>query len=313
MYLFFVPVLMALVCQYPIFANTGIFFAVPIVLHTISNCKIRFSELNKAISFVIKTALIVNTIQVYLFWYFGRLPALAYYGSISVRFGSFLDAPNEFGIMLPWFFAFSCQYYQGKERLIILGGLFLSLLLTQSMTAIATFVIVILLVFLPFYFGKFYKYRIGTFLSILFLSLLALTFYDDAYSFLQTFMELKVDSVDVHLGGVELLYEMDFFNIFGFQPMNTWSELFYVGVLVNFGFIYLCLYVLVLCWFIGLAFVRCAKSQDRHKQIFYFGVGCYLLSLLIGNINLPYSASYPLNLLQALFYGFMSNDLLPEK
>ena len=86
-------------------------------------------------------------VQVFLFFAFGRLPALAFEGTYFVRFGGFLDDPNGFAAI--WFLLMGWSYerFKGRNRFLILAAIIVSLLLTQSWTAIA-FLLATLFVYL---------------------------------------------------------------------------------------------------------------------------------------------------------------------
>lgn len=81
-------------------------------------------------------ALASTLIEVVLFLTIGRLPALAYEGSLSIRFGGFLDDPNGFAAILFLLVGWSYARLKGPLRILTLGSIVVTLLLTQSWTAL---------------------------------------------------------------------------------------------------------------------------------------------------------------------------------
>jgi len=101
------------------------------------------SAIDKYFCIVLAFAFGSTLIQVFLFFAFGRLPALAFEGTYFVRFGAFLDDPNGFGAIWFLLMGWSHRRFQGRTRFLIVAGIVVSLLLTQSWTAIAFFLAVL--------------------------------------------------------------------------------------------------------------------------------------------------------------------------
>src|SRR6266567_1243221 len=99
-YLFITPVIYGLIVSSMVLVQSGFFVAIPLVLHTYPRAKLNYEILAKFMSFCVYLAILVNVIQIVLAITIGRMPALAYKGTILIRFGSFLDDPNGFGILL---------------------------------------------------------------------------------------------------------------------------------------------------------------------------------------------------------------------
>lgn len=122
-------------------ASFWIFFSLVLVLSVDS---LSDSAIDQYLYILLVYALGSTLVQVFLFLAFGRLPALAFEGTYLVRFGGFLDDPNGFAAI--WFLLMGWSYkrFKGRTRALILAGIVLSLLLTQSWTAIAFFLAVLL-------------------------------------------------------------------------------------------------------------------------------------------------------------------------
>ena len=104
--------------------------------------QVSISEINRYLYLLLVFALVSDLIEVLLYLAFGRLPAMA--GGF-VRFGGFLDDPNGFAPIVFLLMGWSYTKYQGRKRFYLLAGLTVSLLLTQSWTAFAFFLVLILL------------------------------------------------------------------------------------------------------------------------------------------------------------------------
>jgi len=76
---------------------------------------------------------------------FGRLPALAWKGSILVRFGSLWDDPNGFAMVIPLLMGFAYYRYSGVYRWTVLALLALMLLGTFSITGCLSLALAVLL------------------------------------------------------------------------------------------------------------------------------------------------------------------------
>ena len=93
-------------------------------------------SIDKYLKVVFFFATVTDVVEVGLFLFFGRLPALGWSGGLSVRFGGFLDDPNGFAAILFLLMGWSFYRFRGKARFFTQFALVICLLLTQSLTAI---------------------------------------------------------------------------------------------------------------------------------------------------------------------------------
>ena len=107
----------------------------PLVL-VLGTDAVKLSAIDRYLRFLLVYALGSTAIQVALFIAFGRLPALAYEGTMLIRFGGFLDDPNGFSAILFLLMGWCYGRFRGWTRFFILGSIVVSLLLTQSWTAL---------------------------------------------------------------------------------------------------------------------------------------------------------------------------------
>ncbi len=113
----------------------------PLVL-VLGSDGVKLSAIDRYLRFLLVFALGSTVIQIVLFLAFGRLPALAYEGTMLIRFGGFLDDPNGFGAILFLLMGWSYGRFRGWTRFFILGSIVVSLLLTQSWTALVFLTVV---------------------------------------------------------------------------------------------------------------------------------------------------------------------------
>ena len=195
---------------------------------------------------------ISNLIAVANFYLFGRLPALAYEGGL-VRFGSFWDDPNSFGIICV-FFAF---YFLDRGKLILSMASFANILITVSFASYLLCVAAVA-------FWTFRNYKsidkkwllIG--LGLMFILIISVIIYFDK---LYDLYLIKEDSVMAHL--VDNL-------VFSFYPLQNsglqFSENWYVSVFYNYFPFSIILWLITFYFFINL-FVT---ISNREIKFFFF-------------------------------------------
>jgi hypothetical protein len=315
LYLALMPIAAGVVTGSPELALMGFFFLVPLVLHLFSGWSLSLVRLNRLLAATIYVALAVEAIQVILFLVTGRLPALAYRGSISVRFGSFLDDPNGFGILLCWFIPFAALYFHGRRRAIVISLLLLCMLLTQSLTGLGALAVIsaVLVVWLvsvrP---ALLLPVAVGALGLLLTGGLLAYLFREEISLLYMVFMLSKEGSLAGHATSLTAFGDLSVMSILGFEPfVERWEETGYVNVLAYFGVTYLIMYVAM-----GLnALVRYVEMTrdryaDRHTRAFAVGAIALLMAVYLGNFTLPMIEVYPINLFAATLMGLATAGLL---
>jgi hypothetical protein len=316
LFLAILPMVAAVLVRQPAYLTLGFFFLIPVILHTFSGTVIDFRAINRLLAVTVWVAIAVEVLQVALFLAIGRLPALAYTNSISVRFGSFLDDPNGFGLTLAWLIPFTAMYFRGWARVVALGMLGISLALTQSLTAVGTgFVMVLLL-------GALYVSENPRFLlPALAVSLLAIVMivtvwfvYRREIIFLYgLYMYSKQGSLAAHYGAVDVLREVSLLNLMGIQPrVEKWVETGYVNLLLYFGLMYVATYVLLGAAAI-VRYVRVYRSPEagRDARCFAFAAIGLLIGTYLGNLTLPVISIFPLDLFTAVVLGLSSGGFVP--
>jgi hypothetical protein len=315
LYLALMPIAAGVVMGSPELALMGFFFLVPIVLHLFSGWTLSVARLNRLLAATIYIALAVEALQVMLFLTVGRLPALAYRDSISVRFGSFLDDPNGFGILVCWFISFAALYFRGWRRAAVIALLGVSLLLTQSLTGLGAFVVisVILVAWLV-------AVRPALLLPVS-LAALTLLLAGGLFAYLlreeislayTIFLLTKEGSLAGHATSFTAFGDLSVLSILGLEPfVERWEETGYVNLLAYFGITYLIVYVAM-----GVsAAIRYAEmvnrpDADQNTRTFAVGAIALLMAVYLGNLTLPMVEVYPINLFAATLMGVATAGLL---
>jgi hypothetical protein len=246
-------------------------------------------------------AVISDFIEVSLFLLFGRLPALGWGGTLSVRFGGFLDDPNGFGAILYLLMGWAFYRFSGKARFFMEFALVTCLFLTQSLTAIGFFGLLLLVVM---------GWRlIKKPLSILWICvgcvvLVGILEATQALEIIFLLIALKAGSASDHL------------SIPWSSLIARWNEWFFVGEigtsyasyeswwlssLLNFGVVWYVGYLMftsLLVYAVWRSFRLCQSKEEKAvlAGIFLFGV-----YFMIGSANLPLPVIFPINF---LFYVF---------
>ena len=285
--------------------EAGIFFVVILPIYVFKFSGISMSKLSKYVTCFIYLSIAFELLQVILFYSFGRLPALAYKDSLLVRFGSIWDDPNGFSFVITFLIAFvvygRCRFVR---KVVLILILFSMLLITQSFTGIAAAVGAfmagswILVLFEKN--KKTLKYI--TYSTLFGIICVASIFYLINTDLFAEMLFLKSDSISEHLNVIRVLENAGPLQLFGLSPYGLYGESGYVNILLNFGFIYLLLYMSIGV----ITVIRIVKAINKHKnkpgiEIFY-GMLYFVIAFYIGMLNLPLETVFPLNLLVVVFY-----------
>lgn len=241
-------------------------------------------------------------IEVVLFVGFGRLPAMAYDGTYMVRFGGFLDDPNGFAAILFLLMGWSSERFKGRTRFLILAGIVVSLLLTQSWTAIAFF-LAMLLVYSVIALSK---HPLLATLTICAFSLLLIFF--AVHGIPQLPVGLFTDILDTKQGSIE-----------GHQfPWAHWSsawadwallgdwkynayESWWPAAMVNFGLLWFGVYLSLVTALLAYLQRSCSKAPREAKPV-YVGLRLFGYFFAFGSLGLPFPIKFPINALFFLFF-----------
>jgi len=285
--------------------EAGIFFVAILPIYVFEFRDISFSKLSRYVTYFIYVSIAFELVQIILFVSFGRLPALAYKDSLLVRFGSIWDDPNGYSFIISFLLAFVVySKYSSFKKAILIITLSSMLLMTQSFTGVAAAI------------GAF---LIGSWILILFeknIKILKYVTYSMLFGILCTagilylistdlfegILLLKADSISEHISMIQVLEHAGLSEWFGLSPHGLYGESGYVNILLNFGVVYLLLYVSIGV----ITVVRIVKAINKHKdkpgtEIFY-GMLYFVIAFYIGMVNLPLETVFPLNLLLVVFY-----------
>ena len=259
-------------------------------------------KIHKFIKVVGVVSIVSSLVQIALFLTAGRLPALAYSNSFSVRFGSFLDDPNGFALLCLFLL-----YYFKNDRSVTGVTIFVChiplLFLTQSLT-----IIVILIIFLGFYLIWTIAYRphIAYFAAITVVTfvLLVLEFFPRDYLFIlyeEKYASIlgHIDAYDFNVSSnTELLFGMD-------SPART--ESFWVNSLYRFGMIWIFLFASLQLFAIIKTFAlwnSCRLSSAAGERL-YGALLTYFIGFFIATFNIDYFSVFPANFLYFIFSAFV--------
>lgn len=308
LYLFIMSILYYLFTGNDYLLQTGLFFILLLLYYFFPFEQLNYKSLTKVIKVFVYIAIIFEIYQVLNYQFFNRLPALGYYGSISVRFGSVWDDPNSFAMIIPFLFSFVLY---GKDKLIVKIILCLllifSLVSTQSLTGVATFICAFPIGFLILLFIEKSKRRVLTLVNIgvvLFVSMLVIYVFIIPSDFFKEFMNLKQDSISDHFVGLSYLKDAQFAHLLGFNsnPQGKYAETGYFNLLLNFGILFAIFYVIMgVKTIIRLGYFIKNNRDKKYISIFYAAF-FFVIAFFIGLTNLPLEAIFPLNIILVLCY-----------
>jgi hypothetical protein len=244
-------------------------------------------------------AIISDAIEVSLFLLFGRLPALAWSGSFSVRFGGFLDDPNGFAAILFLLMGWGFYRFRGKKRFFMQSALVICLLLTQSLTAIG-FLGLIILVAIFWRLIKKPLFILWIFAgSAILIGLMEVT---HALEVIVLIIALKSGSASEHLSIpwstlIERWTEWFFIGGPSYEHYESW----WISSLINFGIVWYIgnlLLTSVLLYMVWRSFRFCPSGKEKAVLA---GIFLFCIYFVIGSANLPLPMVFPINF---LFYVF---------
>jgi hypothetical protein len=238
-------------------------------------------------------------IEIILFFAIGRLPALAYPGSISVRFGGFLDDPNGFPAILCMLIGWAYYRFSGAGRIIAEGLLLLCILISESFTALGFLVLLALVFFFQ------HMVRRPKPLWIIVLGTGALTlvvhFQKPLGLIISSLSEVKLGSVNDHLQQLSiasLTTPQDW--LLGLES-GGYQESWWVDSIINFGLPWalLCIGIVIVLSLSALKALRRARTRDEKAVL--CGISMLCCFFLFGNANIPFFKTFPVNFLFFLF------------
>ena len=226
----------------------------------------------------------------------GRLPALGYdTGNLTdVRFGGPWDAPNEFALLLAFLLPYAALRYQGWRRVLYVAVLIVMLILSWSLTGIATILLIAVVVGLKELFLR-SRNALHTLtacvagLCVLGAFGLVLYFNSDA---IHAFVASKMGSIQGHLDGWDLS-GLTLWNFLGLYPDMEFSEVGLIVLLRRGGVVQVLLfYGLGICCAVRAGRLAKVHRGDAVRRRLYTGMQWYLIAFLIASFNLPMMVSF---------------------
>lgn len=264
-----------------------IMFVAPIVCCMYGECgQIDIKKYEKWLYVYFIYAVAYEAVQIFLFFKIGRLPALAYEGTISVRFGGPLDDPNGFGILMAFYIPFVYRYLKGKIRYLMSFAAIAMLCASQSGTAIITCIAGIACLYVT----KDKRASTQRMLSLIIfgcIGALALMYLYENNTILSTYVEQKQGSVEGHADSYEQLAAIDFISfIIGFSGIGGESD--FVNYIGRLGIFF---YLLLLS--IYVTHLKRVKRILRKTNIpFWEATYSYQITFVLSMFNLPVTANF---------------------
>lgn len=266
--------------------------------------RIKISSMNRYLIFLLVYALGSTLVEVLLFLTIGRLPALAYVGTFSIRFGGFLDDPNGFAAILFLLLGWSIARFKGLNRFLVLAGILVALLLTQSWTALAFLGIV-----LPVYFlMAAARHPLAGILAICFAIIVTLFLVHNptpAHSdILENMFYTKQGSIQEHsFSWSDWTSNWSEWALLGDSTYNAF-ESWWAGALINFGIPWLCI-CLALVVSLIIAVHRALKYANPEARPICTGILFLGYYFAFGSFSLPLPTVFPVN-----FFFFVLSFLI---
>jgi len=260
-------------------------------------------KLARIVSAFILVAVVSQAVQVYLFQSQGRLPALGYSGSVSVRFGSILDDPNGFALLVAFLLPVVLVSWENRMWKFVLGVCLLaSLALTQSFTAIAA----VAISFILGYFALNWRTPAVVVASALGAPLVVF----GAWNFISNSTVMadvwltKSGSINAHARSLDVLREFELSDWLGFGVPTVPVEASYIHMIAYLGIVFTVGYVCL-----GLvAIVRLHRlirqEKSSRKVALHYASYFYVIAYLIGSFNMQFDGVFPINLLYVLAICF---------
>lgn len=314
-YLAVIPIFYGAIQFSTIDIESGIFWLVALWLNLwFYGEKLQISRIRRFLQWAIYISIFTDFVQLLLYLLFGRLPALAFAGTISIRFGSILDDPNGFGLLIPLFLGFAIIYYTKLQKLIIIFCLALMLLATQSLTALAAAVGAAIVYGSCYFYHRPKRFILNSFLliPIMLIFLLGIIFnFSLITETLDQFFTGKAGSISQHTDSLGQLFTLDLPTIIGLTPRGHVGESGYINYLANYGIFYLLTYAIVgVIALYRYYFIVFRAKTDLQTKAVASGIFMYLIATILANINLPLREIFPHNLYIPLFLGLASARIM---
>lgn len=259
-----------------------------------------FRSFDRYFSFLLWYSLGSDAMEFFLFKVTGRLPALAYKHSISVRFGGFLDDPNAFPCFLFLLMGWVHNRFRGSRRIVLQLSLIACVLLTQSLTGIA-FLCGLLLVVAVWWSVKRPVAMWALVFCLSYCAVLASSYYDVISSVIQRVLLTKSASIVAH--GVPVETAMSTWTSWGVLGHLTYQhyESWWFSSVVNFGIPWAVLFLIISVAMVVNIWMLAWTARHAAERAIYVGMGMFCTYVLVGAGNLPLFIEFPAGLLFFIF------------
>jgi hypothetical protein len=260
--------------------------------------QINTSSLDAFLKFLFVFAVASDLIEVVLFLTIGRLPAQGYADSIAIRFGGWLDSPNDFACILFLLMGWALCRYRGFKRWAMEGALLLCLILTQSVTAYAFFVVAVAFLLAV---NVVRRPR-----SLLWIAPLLAIVTAAAWAWLPDLFSALVEnkmssSISGHLRmPPDLLATWQSWALLG-APSFDFYENWWVSSLYNLGLPWLLVCLITILWLFSLVILAFINAKQKLEKAVLGGILAIASYCVLASWSFPILIFFPANFLFYLF------------
>lgn len=305
LYIFTMSLIAAIISKSDYMAQTGLFFCAMLFVYLFPIKHVNGKIISNIIHFFLYLSIVFDAFQVIMYKFFDRLPALAYENSINVRFGSLWDDPNGFALMLGFLLPFYWTSKHTKKAKYLVGALIIiMLLLTQSLTGLASVVGSIILGSAMILISQKKIRKLSTLLMAIFgvagIGYYLFTRYIFNMDWVQLFLAEKQDSISLHLNYASQVTISDVLTLVSLEPVGKFSESGFINIIINFGSLFLIIYIISGLIALGRLLKTIRDHNDARYISIYYGAFFFMIAFFIGMTNIPYDAVYPINLIYVI-------------
>lgn len=264
---------------------------IPIIFYLTERSDMNLEHVIKIFDVFFVYAAVNEIIQIALYFFLGRLPALAYATGVitDVRFGGSWDDPNGFAVLLSFYFPYFLMHLQGKKRFLVLSLCLVILILTWSGTGWVAFgVSMFSMVFITRRYSKFhrsYVYYLKIFLLLG--ALIYILFFTEINRELYLLLLKKQGSIQGHAAS----WSWDKFDlpaIIGMTPLKTVGEEAGIVRLLLFGGAQSVIaFVAITIISINKLIYKAAIAKSDDFKGLYYGMIAHQIAFLVSLFNLP--------------------------
>lgn len=249
---------------------------------------------------------VYEVIQILLYFFTGRLPAIAWGNSniFHVRFGGAFDDPFAFSIILSFFIPYA---FKQRTHMWTFFSVILTFFLIITWTLTTIIVIFGLVFWLCVY--KWIKNRkvnskeLRTLIMIVPVFILCMSY--GGWVFLEKFFSVKMGSMAMHVASFSLNGMSNLGILLGIFPQSHYSEASPIKMLFQCGIVYTVFFYSfgIYCVFIALRNSRMYRKIYAHDNPLLYAIFFYEVCFLISSLNIPYVYQFMPMLLYSIFVG----------